>query len=155
MPQRTGELPPFKKPKLASTTLPLASGSRRAMLLTTPGTKRHPSSASSSLSSSSSSIGIDSQRRNLPIFQARGTLLGQLRTLDCAVLIGEGIMPFPHPFSTDSLGEESTEASSLFRRGGGIERERSCLLQERGGVWRVFVPPPLLCGGRGFPVAAS
>ncbi|KAL7987030.1 hypothetical protein Chor_005949 [Crotalus horridus] len=60
------------------------------MLLTTPGTKRHPSSASSSLSSSSSSsIGIDSQRRSLPIFQARGTLLGQLRTLDCAVLIGE------------------------------------------------------------------
>ncbi|KAM3853093.1 ATP-dependent RNA helicase DHX33 isoform 2-T2 [Vipera latastei] len=91
MPQRTEELPPFKKPKLASTTLPLASGSRRAMLLTTPGTKRHPSSSSSSLSSSSSSssIGIDSQRRSLPIFQARGTLLGQLRTLDCAVLIGE------------------------------------------------------------------
>uniref|UniRef100_A0A2D4HI18 ATP-dependent RNA helicase DHX33 n=2 Tax=Micrurus TaxID=8634 RepID=A0A2D4HI18_MICLE len=90
MPQRTGELPPFKKPKLASTTLPLASGSRRAMLLTTPGTKRHPSSSSSSWSSSSSSsIGIDSQRRSLPIFQARGTLLGQLRTLDCAVLIGE------------------------------------------------------------------
>ncbi|KAG8122781.1 hypothetical protein E2320_018222 [Naja naja] len=91
MPQRTGELPPFKKPKLASTTLPLPSGSRRAMLLTTPRTKRHPSSSSSSLSSSSSSssIGIDSQRRSLPIFQARGTLLGQLRTLDCAVLIGE------------------------------------------------------------------
>ncbi|XP_026564483.1 ATP-dependent RNA helicase DHX33 [Pseudonaja textilis] len=90
MPQRTGELPPFKKPKLASTTLPLPSGSRRAMLLTTPGTKRHPSSSSSlSSSSSSSSIGIDSQRRSLPIFQARGTLLGQLRTLDCAILIGE------------------------------------------------------------------
>lgn len=30
-----------------------------------------------------------SQRRELPIFQARGPLLSQLRGLECAVLIGE------------------------------------------------------------------
>uniref|UniRef100_H0WIZ4 ATP-dependent RNA helicase DHX33 n=1 Tax=Otolemur garnettii TaxID=30611 RepID=H0WIZ4_OTOGA len=32
---------------------------------------------------------VELQRRSLPIFQARGQLLAQLRNLDCAVLIGE------------------------------------------------------------------
>lgn len=32
---------------------------------------------------------LELQRRNLPIFRARGQLLAQLRNLDSAVLIGE------------------------------------------------------------------
>lgn len=32
---------------------------------------------------------VEQQRRSLPIFQARGQLLAQLRNLDSAVLIGE------------------------------------------------------------------
>lgn len=32
---------------------------------------------------------VELQRRSLPIFQARGQLLAQLRNLDSAVLIGE------------------------------------------------------------------
>ncbi|KAL8198834.1 UNVERIFIED_CONTAM: putative ATP-dependent RNA helicase dhx33, partial [Gekko kuhli] len=79
MPQRGGELPPSKRPKLASAAPPFSSGLRKAMLLAPPGAKRHPPPA----------MGIESQRRSLPIFQARGALLGQLRSLDCAVLIGE------------------------------------------------------------------
>ncbi|XP_008117668.3 ATP-dependent RNA helicase DHX33 isoform X1 [Anolis carolinensis] len=55
----------------------------------TPPASSSSSSLSSSSSSSSSSSGIDSQRRALPIFQARGALLGQLRSLESAILIGE------------------------------------------------------------------
>uniref|UniRef100_A0A8D2LKQ7 ATP-dependent RNA helicase DHX33 n=1 Tax=Varanus komodoensis TaxID=61221 RepID=A0A8D2LKQ7_VARKO len=89
MPQRGGELPAPKKPKLASAAAPLGPGPRRAMFAATPGAKRHPPPAGGGASSAACPAGIDSQRRSLPIFQARGALLGQLRGLDCAVLIGE------------------------------------------------------------------
>ncbi|XP_048374945.1 ATP-dependent RNA helicase DHX33 [Sphaerodactylus townsendi] len=79
MPQRGGDLPPSKRPKLASAAAPFGSGFRRAMLPAPPAAKRQPPPAS----------GLESRRRSLPIFQARGALLGQLRSLDCAVLIGE------------------------------------------------------------------
>ncbi|XP_074452366.1 ATP-dependent RNA helicase DHX33 isoform X1 [Larus michahellis] len=65
MPQGDGA-PPAKRLKAA---LP-------AMLPASPPPRRHPPAA-------------DSQRRGLPIFQARGPLLSRLRGLDSAVLIGE------------------------------------------------------------------
>lgn len=68
MPQGDGA-PPAKRLKAA---LP----ARPAMLPSSPAPRRHPPPA-------------DSQRRGLPIFQARGPLLSQLRGLDSAVLIGE------------------------------------------------------------------
>ncbi|XP_053130565.1 ATP-dependent RNA helicase DHX33 isoform X1 [Hemicordylus capensis] len=75
MPQWGGKLlPPSKRPKLAS-----ATGPRRAML-PPAGAKCQPPLSSSV---------IENQRRSLPIFQAQGALLGQLRSLHCAVLIGE------------------------------------------------------------------
>lgn len=40
-------------------------------------------------SASPYSEAVELQRRSLPIFQARGQLLAQLRNLDSAVLIGE------------------------------------------------------------------
>uniref|UniRef100_A0A8C0GZU8 RNA helicase n=1 Tax=Chelonoidis abingdonii TaxID=106734 RepID=A0A8C0GZU8_CHEAB len=49
------------------------------MLLAPPGAKRQPPAPSAG----------ETQRRSLPIFQARGPLLSQLRSLDRAILIGE------------------------------------------------------------------
>ncbi|CAM4572985.1 unnamed protein product [Lepidochelys olivacea] len=71
MPQG-GELPPAKRVKLAPAP-------RRAMLLAPPGAKRPPLAPSAG----------ETQRRSLPIFQARGPLLSQLRSLESAILIGE------------------------------------------------------------------
>uniref|UniRef100_A0A8D0GXJ7 RNA helicase n=1 Tax=Sphenodon punctatus TaxID=8508 RepID=A0A8D0GXJ7_SPHPU len=79
MPQEGGELPPAKRVKLAAAPSPAP---RRAMLLVPSGPKRQPPTAPG-LSSG------ETQRRSLPIFQARGALLSQLRSLDSAVLIGE------------------------------------------------------------------
>ncbi|KAM9613747.1 ATP-dependent RNA helicase DHX33 isoform 2-T2 [Morphnus guianensis] len=65
-----GEAPPAKRPKAA------VRPPRPAMPHGSPAPRRQPPPASS-------------QRRGLPIFQARGPLLSQLRGLDSAVLIGE------------------------------------------------------------------
>ncbi|XP_067393949.1 ATP-dependent RNA helicase DHX33 isoform X2 [Emydura macquarii macquarii] len=72
MPQAGQLLRPAKRLKLAPPP-------RRAMLLAPPGAKRQPPAPAAG----------ESQRRSLPIFQARGSLLSQLRSLDSAVLIGE------------------------------------------------------------------
>ncbi|KAM4698937.1 ATP-dependent RNA helicase DHX33 [Discoglossus pictus] len=64
-------LPPAKKFKPGSPTFPF----RRSGAMQ-PGPRKPP-------------VPVELQRRNLPIYQARAQLIGQLRQLECAVIIGE------------------------------------------------------------------
>ncbi|KAK2525549.1 Dhx33 [Columba livia] len=72
-----GDGPPAKRPKVAAPPPPRpAAQPSSSAQPSSPAPRRHPPP-------------VDSQRRALPIFQARGPLLSQLRGLDSAVLIGE------------------------------------------------------------------
>lgn len=77
-PSRTGSCPPGRRVVmlLAAGGGGGGGGRRQQPPLAQPSASPYPEA-------------VEQQRRNLPIFQARGQLLAQLRNLDSAVLIGE------------------------------------------------------------------
>ncbi|XP_063098235.1 ATP-dependent RNA helicase DHX33 isoform X2 [Cavia porcellus] len=84
-PSRAGSCPPGRRVLMLLT----ASGGGRGDGGSGAGGGRRPQPPLAQPSASPYREALELQRRSLPIFQARGQLLAQLRNLDSAVLIGE------------------------------------------------------------------
>uniref|UniRef100_A0A4X1UMT3 RNA helicase n=1 Tax=Sus scrofa TaxID=9823 RepID=A0A4X1UMT3_PIG len=98
-PSRARPCPPGRRVVMLLNAGGSGGGRRQQPALAHPSTSPYPEA-------------VEQQRRSLPIFQARGQLLAQLRNLDSAILIGGPVLP-GHPGVPHRAGGDRSHEQDL------------------------------------------